>query len=118
MSIELTIAVRVALCIVGAALAFTGLCRARLMSERTTYRLIRYAAAAQATSGVMLMLCATVRPDWAVAALILAPSAALLAQAASARYWLHGLPPSFRLPATKEIQPGLLCKVAGGCSKR
>lgn len=117
MSVELTTAVRIILGAIGLALIVTGMCRARLMSGETTHRLIRYAATVQATSGCVLLLCATVRPDWATSALILAPSAALFAQAASARYWRHGLPIPFRTSKLPELHPHLLRRVAGGSDK-
>lgn len=115
--IELSIAVRVVLGVIGLGLVVTGICRARYMSTGSTRPLIRYAAAAQFGSGLVLLLCATVKPQWATAALMLAPSAALLAQAASARYWSAGLPAPFRRTDPAELPPVLYPRVSGGASQ-
>jgi len=117
MSVEMTFTVRAVLVLIAVGLMVTGICRARYMSRSTTVALIRYAAAAQFVSGLVLLLCATVKPDWATSALILAPSAALFAQAASARYWRAGLPAPFRSNCLREIDASLLHRVAGGSDK-
>lgn len=117
MSVDMTFTVRAVLVLIAVGLMLTGICRARYMSRSTTVALIRYAAAAQFVSGLVLLLCATVKPDWATSALILAPSAALFAQAASARYWRHGLPIPFRTSKLPELHPHLLRRVAGGSDK-
>ena len=115
--IELSMAVRVVLGVIGLGLMVSCLCRARHMSLSSTKPLIRYASAAQFGTGMVLVFCATVKPQWATAALMLAPSAALLAQAASARYWSAGLPAPFRRQEAAELPPGLYRRVAGGASQ-
>lgn len=82
------------LAVLGAALSYTGFCRAVAM-RRTTVPVIRHAFAALCAAGVAVTLAALFRPpllSWAVVGLL---AAMLLVQIATSRYWRAGAPRSF-----------------------
>jgi hypothetical protein len=83
--------------LVGLALVYSCLCRARWMTAATTLAPIRYATTALAGAGFTLPITAFLRPDWLPAALLALSMAALAVQAVSAYFWRGGLP----LPFTK-----------------
>lgn len=87
---------RLLLAVLGLALVFSCLCRARHMTLRGTVTAIRYSTTALAGAGWTLTIAALLRPDWMVWALTTLSVAALAVQATSARYWWRGLPEQFR----------------------
>ena len=95
MTICIPMLARVALVVLGLALIFSCLCRAKHMTDRTTLTAIRYATTALAGAGFVLVISALARPDWVLGALIMLASAALSMQIVSARYWRRGLPAQF-----------------------
>ena len=94
--IDIPMMARGALALLGLALVFSCLCRARHMTHRTTVTAIRYSTTALAGAGFVVLLAALVRPDWLVGALIAQAGATLAVQVTSARYWRSGLPAQFR----------------------
>lgn len=90
---------RCALVVLGLALVFSCLCRARHMTHATTVTAIRYATTALAGAGFVVLLSALARPDWLLGALIALAAATLTVQIVSARYWRRGLPAQFRSKA-------------------
>lgn len=95
-TIDLPMLARGALVVLGLALVFSSLCRARHMTHRTTVAAIRYSTTALAGAGFVVVLAALARPDWMVGALVSLACASLAVQVASARYWRSGLPAQFR----------------------
>lgn len=93
--IDIPVSARAALAVLGLALVFSCLCRARHMTHETTAMAIRYATSALAGAGFVVLLAATVRPDWMLGSLISLAGASLSVQAVSARYWRRGLPTQF-----------------------
>jgi len=95
MTICIPMLARIALVVLGLALIFSCLCRAKHMTDRTTLTAIRYATTALAGAGFVLIISALARPDWVLGALIMLASASLSMQIVSARYWRRGLPAQF-----------------------
>lgn len=93
--IDIPLVARGALVLLGLALVFSCLCRARHMTHRTTVNAIRYSTTALAGAGFVVVLAAAARPQWLLGALIALTCAALAVQVASSRYWRSGLPPQF-----------------------
>lgn len=78
----------------GAALSYTGFCRAVAMSA-STLPAIRHSFAALCAAGAAVALAALFRPDVLTWSLIGLLAAMLLVQLATARYWRPGVPSSF-----------------------
>lgn len=93
---DIPMVARITLAILGLALVFSCLCRARHMTHATTLTAIRYATTALAGSGFVVILAALVRPDWLPGALGSLTGSTLAMQIVSARYWRRGLPAQFR----------------------
>lgn len=93
--LDLPLIARAALALLGLALVFSCLCRARHMTHRTTITAVRFATTALAGAGFVLVLAALLRPDWMLGALLALAAATLAVQIVSARYWRYGLPASF-----------------------
>lgn len=87
---------RVSLVIVGLALIFSCLCRARHMTTASTFAAIRYATTALASAGLCLVLAAAFRPEWVPVTLLVLAVSTLSVQWISARYWRAGLPAPFK----------------------
>lgn len=94
--LEVPMLARGALVVLGLALVFSCLCRARHMTRSTTVTAIRYATTALAGAGFVVIISALARPDWLLGALVSLACAALAVQIVSARYWRRGLPVQFR----------------------
>lgn len=92
---EIPFAARAVLGVLGVCIMVVCLCRARYMSAEGTRPLIRYAVAAQFCAGMLLAMCATARPGWMLAALMMCAAAMLFSQAASAILWSGGQPIEF-----------------------
>ncbi len=94
-SLELPFLARAALALLGVALVFSCLCRARHMTGDSTATAIRYSTTGLAGAGFVVLLSALARPDWMLGALISLSCATLAMQIVSARFWRRGLPPQF-----------------------
>lgn len=94
--IDLPLMARGALVLLGLALVFSCLCRARHMTHRTTVAAIRFSTTALAGAGFVMVLAAAARPQWLLGALIALACASLAVQVTSSRYWRAGLPAQFR----------------------
>lgn len=88
--------IRVAMGLLGAALVFCCLCRAKHMTHETTVTTIRYATTALAGAGFVLILAAAFRPDWLAGAVVTLAGSTLAVQIASAKGWSEGLPSHFK----------------------
>lgn len=94
--IDLPLLARGALVLLGAALVFSCLCRAKHMTDKTTVTAIRFSTTALAGAGFVVAMAAAARPQWMLGALISLAVSALAVQVTSARYWRAGLPAQFR----------------------
>jgi len=103
---------QMALIVLGAALVFSSLCRARHMTKRGTVPAIRYATTALAASGFLLIVAALLRNDLMLWAVLLLAASVLAVQISSARYWRRGQPDCFSRPSTLDLSA--LRDVTGG----
>lgn len=85
---------RAALGCLGAALFVISVCRFKHMSKATTLKRVRHAAVAQMAGAAVLIMTATVRPDWLALAALWTPAAAVFWMAATSHAWRAHLPPS------------------------
>lgn len=112
MLLDFPLWMRIALGVLGIAIAFSCFCRARHMTRPTTLNAIRYATTALAGSAFALALAVTLRPDWIPFVLLALSGATLAVQAASAFYWRRGLPQAFT--KQHELDLSVLREVSGG----
>lgn len=68
---------RAVLGMLGCALFYTAMCRLKHMTKEATLARFRFAAVALLAAGAVLVLAATVRPDWIQLAAVSGPAAAL-----------------------------------------
>lgn len=108
MMIDLTPAFRLALGCLGLALFVVGLCRMQYISRQTTLARVRWAAVGVASTGALLVLSASVRPDLLPWAAVAAPAAAVGWLMATSHAWRDSLPASMakrKAPRIVEWRP-------------
>lgn len=92
----------------GLGLLTVAVCRLRWMSVRSTRARVRHAAYAVLSAGALMLLAATIRPDWMRWAEIAGPLAALVWLASTSHAWREGQPPSAQRRSKKPLhyRPG------------
>lgn len=76
----------------GCALFYTAMCRLKHMTKEATLARFRFAAVALLAAGAVLVLAATVRPDWIQLAAVSGPAAALAWMIATSHAWRESQP--------------------------